>query len=100
MVHIVWEFLVRPEQSLTFEAYYSSTGHWAQLFRRSPDYVGTTLAHDLENPARYLVTDVWTALDDFRDFKHHHLAEYEQLDKTCEAFTVEEKYWGTFHVAE
>lgn len=100
MVHIVWEFLVRPEQSLAFEAYYSSAGHWAKLFRRSPAYVVTTFAHDIENPTRYLVTDVWTTLDDFRDFKQHHLAEYEQLDKTCAAFTAEEKYWGAFQVPD
>lgn len=98
MVHIIWEFLVRPEHQIAFEAYYASEGHWARLFRHSPAYVTTTFAYDNDNPTRYLVTDVWHTLDAFRDFKQRYLAAYEQLDKTCEAFTLEEKYWGAFHV--
>ena len=96
MVHIVWEFRIRPEQQQTFEQYYGGDGHWVKLFQHSSAFVATSCARDVEDPLRYLVTDMWNSLEAYQDFKQAYRIEYEQMDKICEAFTVEEKYWGTF----
>ena len=52
LIQIVWEFTVREDQVAEFEKFYSSTGSWAALFRRSPGFVGTTLLRDTQTPHR------------------------------------------------
>ena len=98
MIQVVWEFRVRPDQREAFEYYYGGAGHWANLFRKSPAYVETILARDVETPLRYLVTDVWENAEAYRNFKGRFQDEYEQLDKTCEQFTLEERCWGVFQI--
>ena len=98
MIHIVWEFYIRPDRREAFERYYSSAGQWAALFRKSSAYRETILTQDLEVPARYLLTDVWEDFPAFQDFKQRFQAEYEQLDKLCEPFTVEERCLGIFQI--
>ena len=99
-IHIVWEFKVRPEQWEAFEAHYSSDGHWVELFRCSRAYIATTCAHDVQDSDRYLVTDVWESLEAYLDFKQKNQAEYEQLDKICQAFTLGETFIGAFQIGE
>ena len=43
MIEIFWEFEVREGQAPEFARQYCSTGAWAEFFRRSPAYRGTTL---------------------------------------------------------
>ncbi len=81
LIHIVWEFRTRPEQQPAFERYYADSGHWAELFRQSPGYQGTTLAQDLDRPERYLLTDKWESVDAFHNFRQDFRAAYEQLDQ-------------------
>ena len=40
---IVWRFEVAADRRAEFERAYGSTGDWAQLFARSPDYLGTSI---------------------------------------------------------
>ena len=98
LIYIIWEFYIRPEKRADFERYYSSSGHWADLFRKNPDYRGTTLMKDIERPERYLVTDRWDDLAAFQNFKENFRPDYEQLDKLCEQFTEEERCLGIFQV--
>ena len=44
----LWEFHVKLESISAFERTYGPTGAWAQLFRQSPDYLGTDLIRDLD----------------------------------------------------
>ncbi len=96
LIHIVWEFRIKPEHRAEFERYYASSGQWAELFRKSPAYWGTTLAQDIEKPERYLLTDVWDDIADFQNFKESYRYDYEALDELCEQFTTEERCLGIF----
>ena len=58
---IVWEFLISKESRLEFESIYGPGGPWAELFRQSPNYLGTELLRDLSRPGRYLTIDRWTS---------------------------------------
>jgi heme-degrading monooxygenase HmoA len=96
LIHIIWEFRIKPEKQAEFEHYYASTGPWANLFRKSEAYRGTTLVRDIERPERYLVTDVWADLAAFQNFKASYQDDYDELDKLGEQFTEEEHYLGLF----
>jgi heme-degrading monooxygenase HmoA len=96
LVHIIWEFRVKPEKQAEFEHYYASTGPWANLFRKSSAYRGTTLVRDIERPERYLVTDMWVDLAAFQNFKASYQDDYDELDKLCEQLTEAEHCLGLF----
>ena len=100
MIHIVWEFRVRPDKVKEFEKHYSSHGTWAELFRKSPEYYGTVLSRDQLDATRYLLTDLWESQLGFENFKEAHFDEYEALDKQCEALTVSETRIGVFQKHE
>jgi heme-degrading monooxygenase HmoA len=96
LIYIIWEFRIQPEKRGDFERYYSGSGDWADLFRKSPAYQSTTLMKDIEKPERYLVTDGWDDLAAFQNFKESYRHDYEELDKLCEQFTQEESCLGIF----
>lgn len=93
---VLWEFQVRAEARLSFEAIYGPEGDWNQLFRRSPEYRGTQLFRDIERPGRYLTVDHWTFRDAFRHFKSAHQDDYDVLDQRCESLTDSELLLGEF----
>jgi quinol monooxygenase YgiN len=92
----LWEFHVNPESISAFEATYGPTGAWAELFRQSPDYLGTDLIRDLNRPGRYLTLDRWTTRDALHSFKQAHHAAYQKLDEQCERLTEREISLGEF----
>jgi len=96
MVHIVWEFRVRPEKRSAFETRYSSEGTWVVLFRRSQDFLGTSLIRDTDDLNRYLTIDRWTTLGAYDSFRESTKEEYAALDAACEELTVEERLIGRF----
>ena len=96
MIFIVWRFAAKPGRVAEFERHYHADGTWAQLFRRSKGYHGTTLLRDSSAPSRYLLWDSWDSLASFDRFKHDHGADYAALDKKCEALTDEETQLGVF----
>ena len=96
MIFIVWRFTAKPERIAEFECHYKSEGTWAQLFRRSSSFLGTTLLRDTSVPNRYLLWDCWDSLASFERFKHDHAADYNTLDKHCEVLTEEEIRLGLF----
>ena len=96
MIHVLWEFIVAPEQRAAFEAAYKSNGVWVQLFRRDPAYRETLLLHDSKLPGRYVTVDVWEDGDSYAQFKNCFAAEYQKIDQECEALTQSERHIGTF----
>ena len=92
----LWKFHVKPESISTFEKIYSPDGAWAQLFRQSPDYLGTELLRDLDHPGCYLTLDRWISREALQRFKQNHHAGYAALDKKCEALTESEVFLGDF----
>lgn len=96
MIHVVWEFRVRPEKRQEFEQIYGCKGTWAQLFSQDARYRGTILSRDTEDPNRYLTTDTWDSLEAYRAFASKHAEEYQELDDRCENLTDQEICHGYF----
>src|SRR5690349_9418094 len=95
VVKIIWEFRVRRERLATFKQIYGPSGEWAQLFRRSPDYMGTELLADLELEERFLTIDAWRSRDTFQQFKKLWSPDYELLDEHCEGLMEQEALIGS-----
>ncbi|HEX7730829.1 MAG TPA: antibiotic biosynthesis monooxygenase [Terracidiphilus sp.] len=98
MFVVVWQFEIAEDKIPAFEAAYGSQGSWAQLFRASAEYLGTELLRDAYVPGIYLTVDRWASEDAFRAFRKQHDAEYEQLDRACDALTQRETRIGAYTV--
>jgi heme-degrading monooxygenase HmoA len=69
MFVVIWQFEIAEENLASFEASYGDAGPWSQLFRHSPNYLGTELLRDAYIPGSYLTIDRWTSESDFRAFR-------------------------------
>jgi heme-degrading monooxygenase HmoA len=98
MFVVVWQFEIAEEKIAAFETAYGADGVWAQLFRSSPDYLGTELLRDAYVPGSYLTVDRWSSEQAFRDFRKAHDADYETLDRSCDALTSRETRVGAYIV--
>jgi heme-degrading monooxygenase HmoA len=96
MFVIVWQFEIAEEKIAAFESAYGPDGPWARLFQQSPDYKGTELLRDTHEIGKYLTIDRWTSEQAFRTFRKQHDAEYEAIDRSCDAFTTRETRVGAF----
>ena len=96
MFIVVWQFEIAAGRETDFEAAYASDGSWAQLFRTSPDYIGTEFLEDAYIPGNALIIDRWTSEAAFRAFRRDHDAEYEALDRACDALTSRESRIGAY----
>ena len=98
MFVVVWQFEIAEEKVAAFEAAYGPEGEWAQLFRTSPDYLGTELLRDAYVPGSYLTIDRWASEDAFRAFRKDHDAAYEAVDRSCDELTSRENRIGAYTV--
>ena len=98
MFVVVWQFEIAEEKIPAFEAAYGPDGNWAQLFRKSSDYRGTELLRDAYVSGSYLTVDRWESEEAFRAFRKDHDAEYEALDRSCDALTSRETRIGAYTV--
>jgi heme-degrading monooxygenase HmoA len=98
MFVVVWQFEISEEKIAAFESAYGSEGAWAQLFRNSPSYLGTELLRDAYVAGSYLTIDRWASEDDFRAFRKTHDADYESIDRSCDALTTRETRIGAYAV--
>jgi heme-degrading monooxygenase HmoA len=98
MFVVVWQFEIAEEKQAAFEAAYLPEGAWAQLFRTSPEYLGTELLRDAYIPGVYLTIDRWVNEGAFRAFRKDHDQEYEALDRDCDALTSRETRIGAYTV--
>lgn len=92
----VWEFRVEAGRREEFERHYGPDGTWARLFRRADGYLGTLLLQDPADRSRYLTIDRWESRSAHRAFRARFAAEYEALDRQCEALTARETAIGEF----
>jgi heme-degrading monooxygenase HmoA len=98
MFVVVWQFEIAEEKIAAFEAAYGAEGAWAQLFRTSTSYLGTELLHDAYIHGSYLTIDRWSSEAAFRAFRKDHDADYESLDRACDALTSRETRIGAYTV--
>ena len=96
---VIWEFLVKPEARTAFEKIYNPEGGWAQLFRQSPEFLGTHLLRDVRRPQRYRTFDKWTSRDAFLKFRQSHQSAYAALDQQCATLTDLETPVGEFELS-
>jgi len=86
----LWEFEVKPGSEEKFEKVYGADGAWAKLFAGDAAYRGTRLVKDVERERVYLTLDFWETREAYEEFKKENAAEYERIDRECEAMTVRE----------
>ena len=91
---VVWAYRVAPGRDEEFERMYGPDGEWAQLFRRSSDYLGTELFRDAADGARYLTIDRWTSPEAYEAFLRRMRDDYAALDARGDALTVGEMRLG------
>lgn len=96
MFVVVWQFEIAEDKVSAFEAAYGPEGSWARLFGNSPEYRGTELLRDAYVSGVYLTIDRWASEDAFRAFRRDHDAEYEALDRDCDALTSRETRIGAY----
>jgi heme-degrading monooxygenase HmoA len=96
MFVVVWQFEIAEDKIAGFEASYGPEGAWAQLFRTSPNYLGTELLRDAYIPGSYLTIDRWASEEDFRAFRKQHDQDYEALDRNCDSLTSRETRIGAY----
>ena len=98
MFVVVWQFEVAEEKIVGFEAAYGPEGAWAKLFGTSPDYRGTELLRDAFVSGSFLTIDRWASEEAFRRFRKEHDADYELIDRKCDALTSRETRIGAYTV--
>jgi heme-degrading monooxygenase HmoA len=98
MFVVVWQFEIAEDKVAGFEAAYGADGAWEQLFRTSPEYLGTELLRDAYVSGNYLTIDRWSSEQAFRAFRKDHDGEYEVLDRKCDALTSKETRVGAYTV--
>jgi heme-degrading monooxygenase HmoA len=98
MFVVVWQFEISEDTVAGFEAAYGAEGTWAQLFKTSPEYLGTELLREAYVSGSYLTIDRWTSEEAFRAFRREHDSEYEVLDRKCDALTSRETRVGAYTV--
>ena len=96
MFVVVWQFEIAEDKVTAFEAAYGPEGAWAKLFGTSPEYRGTELLRDAYIPGLYLTMDRWESEEAFRAFRKDHDAEYEAVDRSCDALTSRETRIGAY----
>lgn len=96
MIHIVWEFLVKPGAIERFEQVYGPDGDWARLFSNHPGFRGTSLLPDERSPRRYFSIDAWETTAHRRRMLSEAAAEYADLDAAAADLTESEREIGTF----
>jgi heme-degrading monooxygenase HmoA len=96
MFVVIWQFEIAEDQVAGFEAAYGPDGPWAKLFRISPHYLGTELLRDAYVPGSYLTIDRWNSEAAYRAFRKDHDADYEKLDRQCDALTSRETRVGAY----
>lgn len=96
MYVIAWEFIIRTECFVQFEATYGPQGEWARLFSQAEGYRETRLLRDITDPLRYVTLDCWQSRETYDQFRTTHAAEYKALDERCERLTKKEQMLGEF----
>lgn len=92
----MWEYLVYKHHLEEFKKTYGPGGEWVRLFRKADGYVTTHLHQDRSKPERFITVDFWKSKSDFDNFKKQFSREFEEIDRRCEQFTIEETLLGYF----
>ena len=92
----IWQYQVDPARRAEFLEAYGPDGDWARLFSRDANYLGTTLLQDVADKNRFATIDRWKSKVARDAFRRRFTAEFDELDRRCEAFTRSEFNLGDF----
>ena len=95
MYVIIWEYQVKADRVAEFERIYSTSGEWAELFRKGKDFLDTQLLRYEKVPHHYITIDQWTSSEGYESFRSQWENEYARLDAQCEGLTERESLLGT-----
>jgi quinol monooxygenase YgiN len=93
---LIWEFQIKQTFEPQFQIVYGSEGEWANFFRQDPNYCGTDLVRDLNQPGRYVTLDYWTSRAAYENFRLQHADEYKKIDHRCAEMTEREVALGAY----
>jgi heme-degrading monooxygenase HmoA len=94
LIQVMWEFVVKPEATRSFEQAYRPGGEWSRLFEHCPGYQGTMLMQDTEDPRRYVTIDTWETAEQQKAAVER--AQYSQLDRALAHLMESEQEIGVF----
>lgn len=94
---IIWTYDIAPEHEAEFRAAYSADGAWAQLFARTPGFIGVELMRD---GARYATIDRWQSEAAFQAFQAEHGQAYQALDAKLAHLTRAQQRIGAFSTSD
>ena len=94
MYVVIWEYEVRPDASMRFEAMYGPQGEWVALFRRYPGCIATELLRG--DGDRYLSIDRWESGQAYERFQRQAQEDYARLDAAGDALTLAERRIGAY----
>jgi len=93
---VVWEYEVKRGQEERFARAYGPDGAWAELFRRSAEFLGIELVRSGHHTSRFFTFDHWASAEGFREFCMTHATAYEELDTRMAGLTKWERRIGAF----
>jgi hypothetical protein len=100
MYIVIWQYSVNPQHLQSFIDYYHAAGEWVKFFQPSPQYFGTEFYALAESDYTFITIDKWMTQASYEQFLAEHKEAYQQLDKQCEGFTVEETLIGKYLTIE
>ena len=84
----IWEYLVEPAQRERFEQMYGAGGEWAALFGLEPEFRGTQLFVNCEEPGNYVTVDRWSDEQAWDRFNSRYDQDYRDLGSRLESLTL------------
>lgn len=96
MYVIIWSFQTSKARRRKFEEMYGPKGKWAELFRQSPDYIGTELLQSDDIPGLYLTIDRWQSEETYLNFLDDRVDDYKKLDDQCDKLTDSQEFMGRY----
>ena len=73
-----------------------SDSRLGELFRKSPDYLGTELLRLVDGSDLFMTIDRWRSAKGYEAFLAARRDEYDELDEACENLTESEALLGRF----
>lgn len=96
MYKVLWRYQVKPEGMRAFLKIYDSSGEWAQLFSKSPDYIKTELFYETNAIQFFMTIDYWKSKKSYQEFYKKYKEEASQIDAMGEKLTLLEERLGEF----
>ncbi len=79
MYTITWKYVVSASNQRLFSLEYGANGSWAKFFKRSEDYLGTSLYRLGPHNKCFTLIDQWKDRKSYERFLRNNQADYDSL---------------------